>query len=139
MKKILVIDARGGGIGKQLIAEMKKRNLKVEITAIGTNSVATGQMLKAGADIGATGENPVLVACRKTDYIMGPIGIAIADSMHGEITPKMARAVGQSDAKRLFIPMNTCGNYVVGIREGTISSLIEQAVDSLEQDPAFED
>lgn len=134
MKKVLVIDAQGGGIGKQLVTEILRRKLNVQITAVGTNTVATGQMLKAGASLGATGENPVVVACRHADYIMGPLGIAIADSMHGEITPKMAKAVGQSDAKRIFIPMNTCGNYVVGLGEKSISALIEQAVDCIETD-----
>ncbi len=96
---ILIIDAQGGGLGRQLVASVKKEFPEVGITAVGTNTLATSNMLKAGADHGATGENAVAVGCRKADLIIGPVGIAIADSMYGEITPAMAAAVGQSDAK----------------------------------------
>ena len=105
-KKVLVIDAQGGGVGKQLILLLKKRIPDVFITAVGTNTQATLSMLKAGADEGATGENAVIVACRKARVIVGPVGIAIADSLMGETTPKMAKAVGQSDAVRVLIPFN---------------------------------
>ena len=132
MQKVLVIDAQGGGIGKQLIAEIINRNLNVELIAIGTNATATAQMIKAGASRGATGENPVIVGCRNADFIIGPIGIAVADSMLGEITPHMAAAVGSSPAKRIFIPINTCGNYVVGIVNKGIKAYIAEAVDFLQ-------
>ena len=89
---ILMIDAQGGGMGRQLVASVKKEFPQTEITAVGTNSLATSNMLKAGADHAATGENAVIVGCRKADLIIGPIGIAIADSMFGEITPAMAAA-----------------------------------------------
>lgn len=128
MKKVLVIDAQGGGIGKQLISEIMSRNLNVELIAIGTNATATAQMIKAGAPHGVTGENPVIVGCRNADFIIGPIGIAIADSMLGEITPRMAAAVGASQAKRIFIPINTCGNYVAGVANKGIKSHITEAV-----------
>jgi len=133
MKKVLVIDAQGGGIGKQLISEITGRNLQVEITAVGSNSVATAQMLKAGAAHGATGENAVRVGCRTADYIMGPIGIAIADSMYGEITPDMACAVGQCCGEKIFIPVNHCSNYVVGVSNLNLKTLIKEAVDHLEE------
>ena len=87
---ILVIDAQGGGIGRQLISEIKSRRKDLIIHAVGTNSAASQNMLKAGADLCATGENAVITACRDADVIIGPIGIAIADSMLGEVTPKMA-------------------------------------------------
>ena len=80
---VLIIDAQGGGFGKQLISALKREFPEQEITAVGTNSVATGAMLKAGADHGATGENAVVVGARKADIIAGPIGIVIADSMYG--------------------------------------------------------
>lgn len=128
MKKILIIDAQGGGIGKQLIQEMKKRRIDAQIIAVGTNTVATGQMLKAGADVGATGENPVVVNSKKADVIVGPVGIVIADAMYGEITPKMALAVGQSQAAKILIPINHCDNYVVGVNGANIRSLVEEAV-----------
>lgn len=133
VKKVLVIDAQGGGIGKQLISEIVSRKLSVEITAVGTNSAATAQMLKAGAEHGATGENAVRVGCRTADFIIGPIGIAIADSMYGEITPDMACAVGQSDGQKLFIPVNHCSNYVVGVSNLNLKALIKEAVDYLQE------
>ena len=102
--KILVIDAQGGGIGKQVVAAVKKQLPELTITAVGTNSIATAAMLKAGADHAATGENAVVVGCKKANVIIGPIGIVIADAMFGEVTPAMATAVGQSSAKSV----NSC-------------------------------
>lgn len=131
MTKILVIDAQGGGIGKQIINEISSRNLDVDILAVGTNSTATAAMLKAGAQHAATGENSVKVGCRTADFIMGPIGITIADSMYGEITPDMATAVGQSSGQRIFIPVNHCSNYVVGVSNLNLKLLIKEAVDYL--------
>ena len=132
MKKILVIDAQGGGIGKQLILDFVSRQLEAEIIAVGSNSVATSQMLKAGATHGATGENAVKVGCRTADFIMGPIGIAIADSMYGEITQEMACAVGESNGQKIFIPVNHCSNYVVGVGNLNLKNLIKESVDYLE-------
>ncbi len=132
MKKILVIDAQGGGIGRQIIAELVKRNLNADITAVGTNATATAQMIKAGAAHGVTGENPVIVGCRTADYIIGPMGILVADAMLGEITPKMAVAVGQSRAVKVLIPITNCGNYVVGVRDYNMKNFIEEAVSFLE-------
>lgn len=126
--KILVIDAQGGGIGKQVIAAIKREQPQIEITAVGTNSAATTAMLKAGADHAATGENAVIVGCRTADVIIGPIGIVIADAMFGEVTPSMALAVGQSRAKRLLIPVNHCDNIIVGISDLSVGSLIEEVL-----------
>ncbi|MDO4960940.1 MAG: DUF3842 family protein [Eubacteriales bacterium] len=132
MKRALIIDAQGGGIGKQLTAEIVKRGLELEIIAVGTNSTASAQMLKAGAAHAATGENPVIVNCRKADFILGPIGIAIADSMYGEITSGMAEAIGQSDAVRILIPINSCGTFVAGVNDAGLKYYIKEAVDHLE-------
>ncbi len=88
-------------------------------------------MLKAGADHGATGENAVAVGCRKADLIIGPVGIAIADSMYGEITPAMAAAVGQSDAKKLLIPMNQCNNIIVGVKNVSMNDMIGTVIGML--------
>lgn len=126
--KILVIDAQGGGIGKQVVAAIKREQPHIEITAIGTNGTATTAMLKAGADHAATGENAVVVGCRTADIIIGPIGIVIADAMFGEVTPAMAVAVGQSRAKRLLIPVNHCENIVVGISDLSVGNLIEDVL-----------
>ena len=131
--KILVIDAQGGGLGKQLIQGIRSSLGDVHITAVGTNTAAATAMLKAGADEAATGENSVVVACRKADVIMGPIGIVIADAMIGEITPKMAMAVAQADAKRIFIPFNNCDNYIAGVSDKNTSALIEDAIEKLKK------
>lgn len=126
--RILVIDAQGGGIGKQVVAAIKRERPQIEITAVGTNSAATAAMLKAGADHAATGENAVVVGCRKADIIIGPIGIVIADSMYGEVTPAMAVAVGQSTARRLLIPVNNCDNVIIGSASLSVGSLIEEVL-----------
>ena len=128
---VLVIDAHGGGIGRQLIAAIKKAYPHLEITAVGTNTLATSVMLKAGANQGATGENAVVVGCRKADIIVGPIGIVIADAQLGEITPAMALAVGQSPAKRILIPVNHCDNIVVGVSDLSVTKLIQETVDRI--------
>lgn len=129
---ILVIDAHGGGVGKALVGEIKKNIPSAVVTAVGTNSSATSAMMKAGADRGATGENAVVVCSRTADVIVGPIGIVIADSLLGEITPKMAVAVGQANAKRVLIPMRNCGNIVAGVGDFNLSSLIAEAVREIE-------
>ena len=128
---ILIIDAQGGGIGKQVVTTIKQNLPDTLITAVGTNTTATSVMLKAGADYAATGENAVIVGARKADVIIGPIGIVIADSLFGEITPAMAKAIGQSDAKRLLIPVNNCDNIVVGVRTLSIKELIEEVLREL--------
>ncbi len=86
---ILVIDAQGGGIGKAAVSSLKSAFPNAEIVAVGTNTVATSAMLKAGADHAATGENSVIVCSKDADFIVGPVGIVIADAMYGEITPKL--------------------------------------------------
>lgn len=134
MKKpinILVIDAQGGGIGRQLVGSIKQELPEVSVTAVGTNSAATSAMLKAGADRAATGENAVVVACRTADVILGPVGIVVADAMLGEITPVMAAAVGRSPARRILIPFDHCDNVVVGVADMSMSGLIREAVKAL--------
>ena len=130
--KILVIDAQGGGIGKQVVAAVKKQLPELTITAVGTNSIATAAMLKAGADHAATGENAVVVGCKKANVIIGPIGIVIADAMFGEVTPAMATAVGQSSSKRLLIPVNHCDNIIAGVSDLSVGRLIDSAIKELE-------
>lgn len=129
---ILVIDGHGGGLGKQIIAALKAETVDCSIHAVGVNSIATAAMLKAGADTAATGENAVLVGCRKADVIIGPIGIVIADSMHGEITPAMAAAIGQSNAKRILVPMNQCDNVIVGVLEQPVGQSVQGVVRAIQ-------
>lgn len=125
---ILVIDGQGGQLGAQLIKAVCLKFPDCDITAVGTNAVATSTMLKAGAKKAATGENPTVVACRKADVIIGPIGIVVADSLLGEVTDKMAVAVGKADAVRILIPMNKCDNIVAGVPDLNIGALVDDAV-----------
>ena len=128
---ILVVDGQGGGLGRLLVRELKGAFPQAEIAAVGTNSTAAHAMMKAGADFAATGENAVVVNCRHADIIVGAVGIVIAGSMWGEITPRMAQAVGQSDARRVRIPINLCSNLVVGVSEMSMSKLVQAAVDTV--------
>lgn len=131
--QILIIDAQGGGIGKALTAQIKKDfGARAEITAVGANSRATLAMMKAGADHAATGENAAVVGARRADIIIGPIGIVIADALYGEITPKMARAVGQSPARRILIPVNHCDNTIVGVGSLNLAAQIQEVSALLE-------
>ena len=131
--KVLVIDGQGGGLGRQLVTAVKEYDQNIEVLAVGTNSAATNAMLRAGADQAATGENSVAVASGKADVIMGPVGIVIADSMLGEITPRMALAVGQSSAKRILIPVNLCDNIVVGVSDASMGRIIPSAGEALKK------
>ena len=131
--KLAVIDGQGGRIGAQLVDAIRQAGLPGEVLAIGTNSAATAAMMKAGADAGATGENPVIVACRDADVIIGPIGILSADALLGEITPAMAAAVGRSRAVKLLLPLNQCNTIVVGTRALSVSALISETLGELEK------
>ncbi len=126
--KIIVIDGQGGNIGRQLVKDIREAFPEVYIRAIGTNSAATANMLKGGADEAATGENAFLVACREADLIVGPIGIAVADALLGEVSPAMAKAVGQSMAKKVLIPLNRCDVLVPGVGGKSTSELLSDAL-----------
>lgn len=131
--RFLVIDGQGGRLGKLLIEGIRKEFPQTEILAVGTNAVATATMLRAGADEAATGENPMIVASRRADVITGPIGIVIADSLLGEVTPAMAVAVGQSSAVKVLVPMNKCDNLVAGVSSQPVSELVEDAIQKLKE------
>lgn len=130
---IVVIDGQGGKIGKMVVEQLKQRLPEVRIIAIGTNSIATATMLKAGADAGATGENPVVVNTNKADIIVGPLGIIIADALLGEITPNMAQAICQSSAQKILLPVNKCHTTIVGLKEITLNEAVALAVAEIEQ------
>lgn len=133
MKQILIIDGQGGMLGKQLVEAVRKTVPDAEITAVGTNSIATSSMMKAGAHQGATGENAVLVAVRHADVIAGPLGIVIADSLLGEITPAMAAAVGSSSAVKLLLPVNKCNHIVIGAGGHATSELIRETAAKIQE------
>ena len=127
--RIAVIDGQGGGIGKSLVDKLRKGlSEETEIIALGTNSTATSAMLKAGANEGATGENAIVYNSGKVDLIVGVIGIIMANSMMGELTHGMARAISESAARKVLIPLNRCGVDIVGVRNEPLPHQIEQAV-----------
>ena len=128
LMKILVIDGQGGKMGAALTDQIKKNMPDAEVVAVGTNSLATSAMLRAGADAAATGENPVVVNCTWADVIVGPIGIILANALWGEITPKMAAAVSECVAKKILIPVNRCSVSVVGVQDKTLSEYVRDAI-----------
>ena len=130
--KIVVIDGQGGRIGKNVIEQVKAGHKNLELYAIGTNTMATSAMLKAGADFGATGENAVLVNVADADIVVGPVGIVFANALLGEITPAIATAVGASRAFKILIPVNRCNHYIAGCAENSLGEYIRIAVDKLE-------
>ncbi len=137
-KRIVVIDGQGGSIGKIIVEQLKKRLPDQRITALGTNSVATSVMMKAGADEGATGENPILVACEKADLIVGPLGILAANALLGEITPLMAAAIGKSSAEKILIPAGKCRLTIVGLSDQPLGEYINQATALIQKALTFD-
>lgn len=129
--RIVVIDGQGGSLGKSLVEAIKKRFEQVHVLAIGTNSLATSAMLKSGADAIATGENPVVVAARNADLIVGPLGILTADALHGEITPTMAVAIAQSKAHKILLPISKCNVSIVGRQDLSLAEMISLALQEI--------
>ncbi len=127
--RIAVIDGQGGGIGKAIVERFRKAFDGIEIIALGTNSLATSLMLKAGADEGATGENAIVYNAFKVDIILGPIGIISANSLLGELTPAMAKAIAESPAYKILIPLNRCHVMVAGVENKSLPNYIEDAVE----------
>lgn len=125
--RIAVIDGQGGGIGKAVVARLRADfGETVEILALGTNAVATGNMLKNGADAGATGENAVRVNAGKVNLIIGPLAVLMANSMLGEITAVMAEAVSESPARKIIVPLNLCNVHIIGVQTLKISEAMDQ-------------
>ena len=129
--KIVVIDGQGGRLGCLMVERVKARLPRAQVYALGTNSTATAAMLKAGADFGATGENPVVRGVIDADGVLGPVGIVVANAILGEVTPNMAEAVGSCRAKKYLVPMNSCGVIVAGVEELPLSAYVSQAVAAL--------
>ena len=128
--KVCVIDGMGGGIGNALIKKIKAAfQEQVEIIALGTNAIATAQMMKAGANKGASGENAVIVSVREVDVIIGSISILLADSMMGEMTPAMAAAVSSSPALKLILPLTQEAVEVIGVSPEPLPHLVDQLVE----------
>lgn len=132
--KIVIVDGQGGRLGKLLVEAVRAGLPGAEIYALGTNSIATATMLKAGADFGATGENPVVRGVMDADAVLGPVGIVVAHAILGEVTPAMSEAVGGCRARKYLIPMNSCGVMVAGVRETSLSEYVAQAVGMMKKD-----
>lgn len=129
IRRICVIDGQGGGIGSAVIKKLKDLfGETVEIIALGTNAIATAQMLKAKANKGASGENAIVRTTRSVDVIIGTIGIIMAHAMMGEVTPKMAEAVATSPAKKLLIPLSNEDVEIVGMSSMPLPHLIEALI-----------
>lgn len=129
MIHVAVIDGQGGGVGKALVEAIRRElGREAHITVLGTNSIATSQMLKAGADEGATGENAIMVCAARAEIIMGAVGILSADSMLGEITSGITQAIGRSPARKILIPLNRCNLEVAGLKNMPFAQYIEEAV-----------
>ena len=131
--KILLIDGQGGKIGKELTESILEKYPEVDLVTVGTNTIATSNMIKGGSKSAATGENAVIVGARTADLIVGPIGIVIADSLLGEITPAMALAVAQSSATKILIPMSKCNNMIAGIKSQSMSDLLSDVLSKISE------
>ncbi|MFD3155779.1 DUF3842 family protein [Haloimpatiens sp. FM7330] len=132
--KIAVVDGLGGGLGKAIIQRIRAHfKNDVEVVGLGTNSLATANMIKGGAHCAATGENAIKVTSEKVDVIVGPIAIIAANSMMGEITPVMAEAIASSSARKIILPLNRCNIYTVGTRELSLSEMINLVIEELKK------
>ena len=129
--KIVIIDGQGGRLGCLLVERVRARLPQARIYALGTNSVATAAMLKAGADLGATGENPVVRNVLDADGVLGPVGIVVANAILGEVTTVMAEAVGSCSAPKFLVPMNSCGVMVAGVDELSMPAYASLAVEAM--------
>jgi hypothetical protein len=129
---IVIIDGMGGGIGVQLVAGLREalRDTEgdAEIVALGANAVATERMVKAGADRGASGENAVRVSVSQGDYILGPVGIVVGNSMMGEISPAMAQAILEAPGERILLPLQQEHFYIAGLGAMSLARMIEEAI-----------
>ncbi len=129
MKRICVIDGQGGGIGSAVIKKLKDTfEETIEIIALGTNAIATAQMLKARANRGASGENAIVQTVKQVDVIIGPISIVMAHAMMGEVTPGIAEAVASSPARKLLIPLSQENIEIVGTPSAPLPHLIESLI-----------
>lgn len=130
---IIVIDGKGGGIGKRIISKILQEEAidSSNLIAVGTNSTATTNMISVGNIQGATGENSVIYLSKNADIIIGPIAILSANSMLGEITPKMAEAIASSKSKKILIPINRCNLSIVGIKDINLNDMIKELINDL--------
>ncbi len=130
--QIGVIDGQGGGMGRVLVERIRAEYPSAVIRALGTNSLATASMIKSGADSGASGENAVVFNAGKMDILIGPIGVAMANGLLGEVSPAMAGAVMASDAVKIFLPpQKKCGFYFACGKKEPLHACLEEAMEIL--------
>jgi hypothetical protein len=130
--RIVIVDGMGGGIGVQLITRLKEIcGPGTELIALGANAVAAERMVKAGAHRGAAGENAVRVSVKEGDFIMGPIGIVIPNSLMGEITPAMAEAILAAPGERILLPLQNDHFFLAGFEHQPLAKVIEQGIEAL--------
>ena len=131
---VMIMDGQGGGIGSAIIKGIREKIIEdLDIWALGTNSVATSRMMKAGANRGATGENAILYTSPKVDFIIGPLAIIMPNAMMGEVTPGMAEAVSSSEAKKILIPLTQERVEIVGMASEPLPHLVDQVVGILKE------
>ena len=129
-KKVCVIDGQGGGIGATIIKKLRERfEERIEVIALGTNAIATAQMLKARANKGASGSNAIVHTVKKADVIIGSIGIIMPQAMMGEVTPLMAEAVCSADAKKILLPLTQEYVEIVGVSGLPLPQLVDELLD----------
>ncbi|MBI4685426.1 MAG: DUF3842 family protein [Nitrospirae bacterium] len=132
MKRIVVIDGQGGGIGSLIVKRLREEFVdKVEIIALGTNSTATTAMMKSKANKGATGENAIILNSKTADFIIGPLSIVLPNAMLGELTPKIAEAIIESDAKKILLSLNQERVDIIGIEKEPLPHLIEKIIEAV--------
>lgn len=127
-KQLLVLDGQGGGVGRKIVERLLEEKMGLDYIVVGANSAATSNMMKAGVSAGATGENAWVYNCARADIIVGPVGIILANSMHGEISPRMALAVMESPAKRVLVPVPNQHIAVAGLPELPLQQYLEEAL-----------
>ena len=133
-KSIAVIDGQGGGIGSVIIKRLREAlGEEVEIIGLGTNAMATGAMLKAGANKGASGENAIVQTVRTVDLLTGPMSILIANSMMGELTSKMAEAIASAQALKCLLPLKTPNLEIVGAPKEPLPHLVDQLIKRIQE------
>ena len=133
---LVVVDGQGGGMGRGLVESIKKKWPKLHVRAVGTNSLATSAMLRAGADDGATGENAVVFNARQADLLLGPIGILTPNGLLGEVSPAMAGAVGASEAVKILLPSQRCSIRLAAGDPQPLQFYLDQALRLLEEELA---
>jgi hypothetical protein len=129
MKRICVIDGQGGGIGATLIKYLKEvYGESIELIGLGTNAIATAQMLKAGANRGASGENAIVRTVAGADLIIGPISITWANAMLGEVTPRMAEAITTTPTHKILLPLTQEAVTLVGLVPEPLPHMVQHIV-----------